>query len=142
MMETENERVARRFYEEVVNQGSLDLLQELVAEDFTEQFATPGQPAGRAGLEQFLRMVGTAFPDAHATIEDIIASGDKVAVRLTLRGTHQGPFFGIEATGKSVSWHAIHILRVSSGTIVERWAVADVAGIMLQIGAIPQSIPD
>lgn len=139
-MKTDSEQIVHRFYEGVVNQGSLDLLTDLVPDDFTEHLAAPGQPAGRAGLARFLAMVRTAFADAHAAIEDVIARDDKVVVRLALRGTHQGPFFGTAATGRPVSWPAIHI--VSGGNIFERWAVADVAGIMAQVGAVPRGIRD
>lgn len=132
----ENRIIVHRFYGEVVNAGRLDLVDELVSPDFVEHFAPPQLPQGSNGLKQFLTMLRNAFPDLQGTVDDMMADDDKIIARLTLHGTHLGPFYGIAATGKSVNWPAIHILRVEDSMIVERWALADVISIMQQIGAI------
>jgi predicted ester cyclase len=74
-------------------------------------------------------------------VEDLIAEGDKVVVRGTLRGTHQGDFMGIPPTGKVVTFTAIAICRFAGGKEVEHWSNADVLGLMQQLGAIPQMAP-
>ena len=89
-------------------------------------------------LKQFFVMLRSGFPDFQATMEDLLAEGDKVALRFTFRGTHQGEFLGIAPTGKQVTMVGIDIFRIADGRIVELWGQEeDVLGMMQQIGAIP-----
>jgi steroid delta-isomerase-like uncharacterized protein len=78
-----------------------------------------------------------AFPDIHYTINDMVAEGERIATRWTLRGTHLGEFFGIAATGNSVSVEGIHILRFVEGQIVECWEVWDQLSMLRQLGTVP-----
>jgi predicted ester cyclase len=82
-------------------------------------------------------MFRTAFPDLHGTIEDQIAEGDKVVMRMTYRGTHQGELMGIPATGKPVTMTFISINRIAEGKIAEGWVNFDALGMMQQLGVIP-----
>lgn len=79
----------------------------------------------------------SAFPDVHATIEDLLADGDKVIERTTARATSKGTFNGISPTGKPVLWTEIHIYRLRGGRIDEHWGEIDFLGLMTQLGAIP-----
>ena len=74
-----------------------------------------------------------ACPDLHYTIEDMVAEGDKVVIRVTVSGTHRGEFMGVAPTNKRVSWTSIIISRIVNGIIVERWANTDM---MQQLGAV------
>lgn len=76
-----------------------------------------------------------AFPDFHETTEDVIAEGDRVMVRWSTRGTHQGAFAGIPPTGKTVTWRGVFILRVAEGRFVEMWQIHDQLGLLQQLGA-------
>jgi predicted ester cyclase len=78
-----------------------------------------------------------AFPHYELIPEDMLAEGDKVAVRATLKGTHSGEFFGVAPTGKDVSMPLMLIYRIGDGKIVEHWMNADLLGLMQQLGAIP-----
>ena len=71
------------------------------------------------------------------TIEDIIAEGDRVAVRLTAHAVHKGQFMGISATGKAYTISEIHIFRIADGKVVEHWREADLLGMMHQLGVMP-----
>ncbi len=82
-------------------------------------------------------MFYAAFPDLHTTFEDQIAEGDKVVARVTIRGTHQGEFQGIPATGKEVAFGGILIDHYQDGKVVEHWVQMDMMGLMQQLGAIP-----
>ena len=82
-------------------------------------------------------MFRSAIPDLRVVVEDIIAEGDKVAVRYTLEGTHEGELFGVPPTGKRVSIKSISVERVSDGKIIEHWRVTDSLDMMQQLGAIP-----
>src|SRR5215469_5743106 len=93
--EEENKAHYRRTFEEVFNQGNLALVDELVAPDYLNHEVPPDMKSrGPDSTRQVVRMLRTAFPDLHVTIEDLVAEGDTVAGRVTMRGTHLGPFQG------------------------------------------------
>lgn len=138
MSAEENRAVMRRYYEEVVNEGKLDLVEEVIGPDYVGH--EPGEETqGPEGFKQFLGMMRSAFPDLNATVEDEIAEGDKVVARYTARATHQGELMGIEPTGKRVEVPGIEINRISGGKIVEQWNMYDAMGMMQQLGVIPES---
>lgn len=137
MLTEENKALALRLVEEVINQGKLSTLDELIAADAVDHSIPPGIPPGREGVKLFLGMIRAAFPDIHETVEDIIAEGDTVVTRTTWRGTHQGAFLGTPPTGKQVSVTGIDISRVATGKFVEHWQAADNLGLLHQLGVIP-----
>jgi steroid delta-isomerase-like uncharacterized protein len=126
----------KRFNEEVFNRKDERVFDELVAEDIVDHETFPGMPEGKEGVRTFLRMVWSAFPDLHATIEDEAAEGDRVWSRTRMRGTHQGVFMGISPTGKSIDIQSIDCVRVRDGKAVEHWGVTDMAGLMMQLGVL------
>ena len=137
-MSEQNKAIVRRMYDEVVGQGKLDLIDELVDPDVVEHEEFPGIPPGREGVKEFFSMFRSAFPDLQFAVEDMVAEGDKVAARITIRGTHKGPFLDIAPTGKQITVDAIDIFRFASGKIVDHWVVTDQMIMMQQLGAIPQ----
>jgi steroid delta-isomerase-like uncharacterized protein len=133
-----NKAVAHQMLDEVFNQGNMSLADELLSPNYIEhEELPPGVPAGREGLKQTILMTRAAFPDFSATIEDIVAEGDKVAQRITWTGTHKGDFMGIPATGKSVSIQVLDIIRVVDGHLVEHWGLMDSMGLMQQLDVMP-----
>jgi steroid delta-isomerase-like uncharacterized protein len=136
--EAENKTIARRFNEDVWGRGDEAALEELLAPDFVDHDALPGQPPGREGHRQILAAFRSAFPDLHVTTEDIVAEGDKVVTRWTARGTHQGELMGIAPTGKEVTIKGIDVLRIAGGKMVERWAEYNDLELMQQLGAVPE----
>ena len=138
MSTEQNKELFRRFVEEVFNRGNLSLTDEFLAPNFIEhEELPPGIPNDREGVKQLTTMLRSAFPDFKAKIEDIIAEGDKVVVRMTWSGTHQGEFMGIPPSGKSVSFGVIDIVRMARGKFVEHWGLMDSSMMMQQIGAVP-----
>jgi steroid delta-isomerase-like uncharacterized protein len=136
MSVAENKAIVRRWFEEVWNKGNLDAVDELVAATVVSEI--PGEPEVR-GPEAWRQQVSStraAFPDLAFTIEDQIAEEDKVATRWTLRGTHQGEFMGVPATGKQVTVTGISITRYANGKNVGSWNEMDLLGLMQQLGAI------
>jgi steroid delta-isomerase-like uncharacterized protein len=134
----ENKALVRRSFEEVFNQGNLDAVEELFAPDYVLHDPTsPEEIRGTEGMRGYVSMYRTAFPDLQQTIEDQIAEGEKVATRLTGRGTHQGELVGIPPTGNRVEAPGIVIDRITGGKIAESWANYDALGMMQQLGAIP-----
>ena len=136
-MSEQNKAIERRLTEEAWNKGNLAVVDELVAPNFVDHNAPPGLPAGAEGQKAFIKMYREAFPDAHVTIHDLLADGDKVISRWTGSGTHHGTLFGIPATGKKVSIEGITIDRFSESKIVESWNIFDQLGMTQQIGVIP-----
>jgi len=138
MTTEQNKATFRRMVDEVFNKGNVDLIDELLTPDFIEnEELPPGIPLGREGIKQLTVMLHSTFPDFKATIEDILADGDKVVVRMTWSGTQKGEFMGIPATGKRVSFSVIDIVRFSGDKFVEHWGLMDDTSLMRQLGAVP-----
>ena len=136
MSTEDNKALVRRFFEEVLNQRNMALIDETVSLAYIEH--TPSGPVyGLEGFKQFVNMYFSAFPDVHYTIEDMVAEGDKVVTRWTGRGTHQGPLMGIPPTGKQATVTGIAIDRFEGGKFVESWLEFDALGMMQQLGVIP-----
>ena len=138
-MSTEQDKaLVRQFIDEIFNRGNMRMVDQYFAADFVEHEELPaGIPRDRDGVVQLTTMLRTAFPDFTATIDDIIAEGDKVVIRMTWRGTQEGEFLGIPPTGKSISIGVIDIIRMADGKAVEHWGQMDSMGMMQQLGAIP-----
>jgi steroid delta-isomerase-like uncharacterized protein len=132
-----NKSILRRFFVELFNSGDLGVADEIVALNYVNHNAAPGETPGRDGLKEFVTLLRTAFPDLQFTIEDQIAEGDKVVTRFTVTGTHQGEFAGIPATGKPIQVMCTNIHRVTGGQIEEAWLNWDALGMMQQMGVIP-----
>lgn len=138
MSTEENKALVRRLLD-VWETGDVDLIDELLAPDYVNHSpASPEQPTDPEGLKGAVSMFRSAIPDLKMVVEDIIAEGDKVVLRYTLQGTHEGELFGIPPTGKRLSVKGIAVERVSDGQIREHWRVTDELGMMQQLGVIPE----
>ncbi|UCC88427.1 MAG: ester cyclase [Anaerolineales bacterium] len=138
MSAEQNKALFRRVMDEVFVGGNTSLIDELFAPNFVEhEELPPGIPAGAEGVKQLSSMFLSAFPDFKATIEDLIAEGDKVVARATWSGTHQGEFMGIPPTGKRISIQVIDIVRFAGGKFVEHWGQMDNMTMMQQLGVMP-----
>jgi steroid delta-isomerase-like uncharacterized protein len=137
MAAAENKAVITSFVEEVINEGRLDRVNDLVALDFVELDPLPGQQQGREGLKQVIAAFRTAFPDIHWVIEEMLGEGDKVFSRFTWHGTHRGEFFGAPATGKQITVKGMVVDRVVVGKMAESQILMDGVSMMRQLGVIP-----
>ncbi|MEO8162913.1 MAG: ester cyclase [Ilumatobacteraceae bacterium] len=126
----------RRFYEEVLNKRDLAVADEIFAADFIHHGLPPDSPKGVEGFKRHLAFVHGVFPDGQVTIDDMVVGDGKVVIRLTARGTQNGPFLGFPATGKQATWTGIDIMYMSQGKISECWSERDVFGMLLQLGLI------
>ena len=132
-----NKLVMHRFLE-FINTASEKLAQELISPSAV--FHVPGRTEPMRGPAGYLAIIGMmrgGFPDIQWTLEEMVAEGDKVAARFTMRGTHRGTFFGIPPTGKTISVQAMNIYRLSGGQFVEEHGQPDMLGLLQQIGAVP-----
>lgn len=138
-MAEDNKSIMQRIYDEVLNEGKLEVADETVAEDMVEHEQFPGLEPGREGFKSFVTMLREAFPDLQVTVEDMIAEGDRVAARVTMRGTHQGEFLGIDPTGNQIAVPVVDILRFADGMGIEHWGVTDNMAMMVQLGVADPS---
>ncbi|MEV4040869.1 ester cyclase [Streptomyces umbrinus] len=131
-----NKRIMQRFTSEFLPTGDPALARKFISPDIVMHFAGTTQQ----GRDTYLGVVATnmkAFPDLEWTVEDMRAEGDTVAVRYVMTGTHQGPFAGVEATGKAIRAESMAFYRLTGGKIVEERAQLDMLGILQQMGAVP-----
>lgn len=89
-------------------------------------------------LKQHIDGAEAGFPRYELVTEDLIAEGDKVVLRFTLRATHLGEFMGIPATGKDISVPGVIIYRIAGGKIAQHWMQIDSVGMLQQLGVMPQ----
>jgi steroid delta-isomerase-like uncharacterized protein len=136
----DNASIVRRFTEEVITQGDMDIAAQLVWEDVVEQVPFPGQGPGLEGLKDVLRGMRTAFPDLDFSIKEQIAEDDKVASRFEWTGTHQGEFLGVPRTDRQVSVWGIVIDRLEEGRIKDTRIIMDIFGLMMQLGVFPPPV--
>ena len=133
-----NKAANRRFYEEVINQKKLAVVDEVAGQNYVSHGFPPGLPPGREGLKAFVGAFHGAFPDGLLTIDQMIAEGDTVATRLTFHGTHTHEFMGIAPTGKKVTVPALDMARFEGGKLVEHWGGPDQMSLLQQLGVIPK----
>ena len=128
-----------RWFEEVWNQGRLETIDELFPADSVAHGLGEGNAVvrGPEAFKPFVRNLREAIPDIHIRVEDIIAEGDRAAVRVVLEGTHRGPGLGVAPGGRPVRVSGIIIVRFAGDKIVEGWNSWDQLGLLQQIGAIP-----
>jgi steroid delta-isomerase-like uncharacterized protein len=136
MLLQEAQSVVRGFIDEVINRGNIDAADQYVWEDVVEQVPFPGQGPGIEGLKDVLRMMRTAFPDMHWTVEEQIAEGDRVMTRFEWTGTQRGDFLGVPATGRSVKVWGMVVDRLEDSRITDTRILMDALGLMMQLGAI------
>lgn len=136
MTTDDNKALVRRFIDEIFVQGRPASVDELLADDFVAHtWPSTGHP--KDDLKGAIERTSKGLADPRFVIEDLIAEGDRVAVRLTASATHAGPFMGIPATGKRYEIGEIHIFRVADDRIVEHWHQFDQMGMMKQLGMMP-----
>jgi steroid delta-isomerase-like uncharacterized protein len=126
-----NKEIARRFIEECWNKGDKAAMRDVIAEEC--RYHDPAFP-GVQSLPEHIDSCRSAFPDLHFTIEDMISERNEVVVHWTVRGTHKGPFLGIQPTNRSCAVSGTSISRIEGGKFVEHWADWNVMTLMEQLG--------
>ena len=135
---TEGSRaLLRRITEEIWTNGRLELIDELISEDLVDHIDLPGiDEVGRDRYRASVNAIHTAFPDYREEILWSVAEGDRAVSYTRVTGTHQGPLFGMEPTGRKFEVNTMGALRFESGMAVERWGFGDTAGMMQQLGLL------
>ena len=136
-MSEANKALVRRFYDEVHNQGRIELIDQLCTPDFIVHTPPPSMEPNPKGMKQMFGVVRSAFPDWNITVEEMISEGNTVVARITVRGTHIGDFMGIPATGKAFAVKGMDMLHVVDGKATEVWHYEEEEGLWQQLGISP-----
>jgi predicted ester cyclase len=137
MLSAENRETVRLYWDEFINKKSLALAERIFASSFLLYDPLSPSPVGRDVFVGMLTELFSSFPDAHYTAEEEFAESSKLAIRWTMRATHQGPFLGIAPTGKTVSMSGVDMLYLAAGMIEALRVEADLLGLAHQLGAVP-----
>ncbi len=133
----ENKQVARRIFEEVMNRGDFSVADQLVLDCYRHHPSPPGLPGGVQGFCAITAMYRAGFPDLQTVVEDVIGEGDRVAIRFSGTGTHDGEFMGIVPTGRKIRATGMAWFRFEDGKVAEEWSELNTLEILLEIGALP-----
>ena len=136
MSTEQNKLIVRRLVTEAQIAGNVDVIDELLADDFVDHTPLEGLPGTREGVRMLFTALRAAFPDLRVDISEQIAEDDKVVTRKTFSGTHAGPFLGLPPTGSPVTFEVIDILTIRDRKICEHRVVLDKLGLLRQLGAI------
>jgi steroid delta-isomerase-like uncharacterized protein len=137
MTSSNKDVVLRLWYQELWDNWNIAIADELFTDDY--HLHAPGVPVPLDGAttKQVVAMYGASFPDLKHTVDEVIADGDTLAVRWTVRGTHRGEFQDIPATGKSIKLSGITVHHLMGARVRETWLVYDNLELLQQLGAVP-----
>jgi steroid delta-isomerase-like uncharacterized protein len=137
MTYTNHEALIVRYFEEVWNQGKLDVLDEIIAPEYINHSPGIGNPLpGPVGLKPIVKAIRAAFPDLRYDIENMVISDNQVAVHTRMNGTHRGDFFGITPTNKAIKVNQMQIEKIHNNQIIEHWRVTDDYTLLKQLGQV------
>jgi predicted ester cyclase len=130
-----NKDTILRMFDEVINHGKIEVVDELFAPDFHTH--TPQGDFDREGFKQYVLAWRAGFPDIVCTVDDLIEEGDRIAWSVRARGTHAGDFNGIPATGKTVDFESLNIGTYRDGVAVDHTVLMNETALMTQLGLMP-----
>jgi steroid delta-isomerase-like uncharacterized protein len=134
----ENAATARELVQRVLNEGDIPFADKVLSESYVEGSPMPGGTTDKAGAIAMFTMMREMTPDMHIDIEDVIASGNKVAMRSTMTGTDTAGMPGMPATGKPFSMGAMDVFTFDDdGMNSGHYGIYDIVGMMMQLGHIP-----
>ncbi|MCW5849672.1 MAG: ester cyclase [Anaerolineae bacterium] len=132
-----NKTIAHRYLEEVFSKGNVAAIDEITAVNFVSHDpAAGGEIRGVDGFKQFVTAIHTVFPDIQFTVEDMLAEGDRVAVRWTMHSEHEGEGLGLPATHRPVTVTGAEFLRIVNGKIEEDWVTLDTLRLVNDMGLL------
>jgi steroid delta-isomerase-like uncharacterized protein len=129
--------VYKRMIDEAFNAGNLEVVDEVVAPNYVLHGAPPDMPQGPDAIRATVKAFRTAFPDLKIELEELVSEGDKVSARSVMRGTHNGPLFGIPPTHKKVAVDGLTMVTVRDGRVQESWVKNDTLQLFQQLGVDP-----
>ncbi len=134
-MNVSSRELVERFYHEVWNRQDEDVAREILHPDFVFRASLGPERRGPDGFINYMQSVHAALGGYVCIIDDLIDAGERAAARMTFRGTHQAPFFGVDATGREITWAGGAFFRTDGRQIVELWVLGDIDAVKQQLGA-------
>jgi predicted ester cyclase len=128
-----NKGIVIRFNKEFLEQGNMEVLKEIVSDDFINHTAAGTVPNNVEGLRQFISMLHTGFSDLHIEIHEQVEENDLVATRKTIHASHTGEIMGHQATGKHVTFNVMDFVRLKDGKYIEHWGRNDIMQVIQQL---------
>ena len=125
--------LVERFYNVVWNRADEAEARKILSPDFRFRASLGPELRGPGGFIVYLRSVHAALGNFTCTIEELIATEDRAAARMSFRGTHRGRFFGVEATGREIRWSGAAFFAASGGKITELWVLGDIEAVRRQL---------
>lgn len=135
MSNSTNEAILRRYIEEVWHKQNPAAAEDFLAPNYNRYRSPTTSPLNRDQQKQLLISFRTAFPDIELFIEEIITDGNRLAMRSTMRATHQGEIFGIAPTGKPITVGLVDVIHIENGKFVAQWGGPDLLDLVQQLGA-------
>ena len=137
MTPAEMKAAGAQFLEMAMNQGNVAVIDQFMAPTFVDHSPYPGAAPTADGMKGSITQFRTAVPNLHYMLDDEIVEGDTLVHYLTGKGTMTGPLMGMQPTGKSATWHEVHIVKLQGNQITDAWSVVDQLGMLVQFGLIP-----
>lgn len=132
-----NQHLIEIYFNQIWNQGRLELLERIIAPDYINHSASISNPEpGPKGLYPIVQSIRKGFPDLHYDIKDLVITDEKVVARVIMTGTLLGELWGIKPNGKRIEVNQINIERIENGMIKEHWRVTEELLMMKQLGVV------
>jgi predicted ester cyclase len=125
--------LVERFYNEVWNKADEDVARKILSPDFRFRASLGPELRGPGGFIAYMRTLRAALENFTCIIDEVIATQDRAAARLSFRGTHRGKFFGAEPTGRDIRWSGAAFFTIGGGTITELWVLGDIDAVKRQV---------
>lgn len=135
MSTEDNKELVAEYMREVWDEGDVSAVRRYLAPGFRRHVSAVSPPLDIAGQMERLAGLRSAFPDVEVTVDQLVAEGDMVAFRSTMRGTHRGELFGIAPTQREVTVRLVDMIRIEDGRFAEQWGGPDVFDLLGQLGA-------
>ncbi len=129
-----NRKLIERYYNALWNRWDFDLVDQLISPSIMFHGSVGVTVEGLDGFRNYMRLIRSAFPDFHNTVEELVAEDDRVAARLTYRGTHRGTIFGVAPTGQAIAYEGLALFRIAGGKIVEGYVLGNMVHLLGQLG--------
>jgi steroid delta-isomerase-like uncharacterized protein len=136
-LSTDNRDGVHRLFEEAFNQGNFAFAEQLIDATYIDHSPIPAPALGLEGFKKRIALMRSVFSHLVFTVDDLLAEGEKIALRWTFRGRHTGTFAGRPPTDKLVTFAGINIEYLADGKIVEHWSVFDMQNLLQQLGVVP-----
>ena len=127
--------LVERFYHEVWNRRNGDAAKAILQEGFEFRGSLGPSKFGVSGFLDYVDSVHAALGNYQCIIEDLVEAPGRVAARMEFRGTHRASFFGVEATGREISWSGAAFFTLAGGKIAKLWVLGDIDAVRQQLGA-------